>query len=155
MADDFDMGESLPEEAPNRTFAIAAAVIGGLLVVSLACLALYTLVISPRQRAERDRIATETALAGVPSATVEIQQVEPTATDTPAPTSTNTPTSTSTPTNTPEPPSEPTSTPTATPVALPDTGVIDDIGVPVLVLMAGALIAVVFMARYLRGRATR
>jgi hypothetical protein len=38
---------------------------------------------------------------------------------------------------------------------LPDTGVIDDIGVPVLVLMAGALIAVVFMARYLRGRATR
>ncbi|MGD2253650.1 MAG: hypothetical protein PVF70_12115 [Anaerolineales bacterium] len=155
MADDFDMREPLPEEAPNRTFAIVAAVIGGLLVVSLACLALYMLVISPRQKAERDRIATETAMAGVATATVEIQQVEPTATNTPTPTATNTPTSTATPTNTAEPLAEPTATPTATPVALPDTGVIDDIGVPMLALMAGALIAVVFLARYLRGRAAR
>ncbi len=43
-------------------------------------------------------------------------------------------------------------TPTPTPTALPATGFADDVGVPGLLMMGLALIAVVFIARQLRTR---
>ncbi len=43
MAEDFEVGGPPPEESSNRTFVLAAAGIGGLLVLSLICLGLYAL----------------------------------------------------------------------------------------------------------------
>jgi hypothetical protein len=58
MADDFEVGGPLPEESTNRPFVIAAAVLGGIMLLSIVCLGLYALVLAPRQRAAR---ATEAA----------------------------------------------------------------------------------------------
>jgi len=63
MAEDFDVGGPLPEESGNRTFVIAAAGLGGLLIVSMICLLVYALVLAPLQRearateAERDQFS--------------------------------------------------------------------------------------------------
>src|SRR4030065_567145 len=62
MAEDFDMGGAPPEEPTNRTFFIAAAGIGGLLVLSMICLALYALVLAPAQQRNRAAEATQIAL---------------------------------------------------------------------------------------------
>src|SRR3972149_4478863 len=53
MADDFEVGGPLPEESTNRPFVIAAAVLGGIMLLSIVCLGLYALVLAPRQRAAR------------------------------------------------------------------------------------------------------
>src|SRR3989304_5526851 len=50
MAEDFEVDGSPPEESENRTFVVAAAGLGGLIVLSLICLGLYVLVLAPRQR---------------------------------------------------------------------------------------------------------
>ena len=39
-----------PEESSNRTFVIAAGILGGIVLLSVACLAAYALLIAPRQR---------------------------------------------------------------------------------------------------------
>jgi Tfp pilus assembly protein PilV len=62
MAEDFDIGGAPPEEPTNRTFVIAAAGIGGLLVLSMICLALYALVLAPAQQRNRAAEATQIAL---------------------------------------------------------------------------------------------
>jgi hypothetical protein len=62
MAEDFDIGGAPPEEPSNRTFVIAAAGIGGLLVLSMICLALYALVLAPAQQRNRAAEATDIAL---------------------------------------------------------------------------------------------
>lgn len=62
MAEDFDIGGAPPEEPSNRTFVIAAAGIGGLLVLSMICLALYALVLAPAQQRNRASEATDIAL---------------------------------------------------------------------------------------------
>ena len=50
MADDFEVtSEPLPEGG-NRTFVIAAAGLGALIVLSMICLGVYALVLQPRQR---------------------------------------------------------------------------------------------------------
>ena len=112
MAEDFDfevppMDEG--EEKPNRTFITAVAAIGGLLILSLICLGVYTLVIAPRQREARERLPTEVSLTSTEHARLltetAIADVSPVAVDdTPTPTSTTAATPTSTaamPTSTP------------------------------------------------------
>jgi hypothetical protein len=49
MAEDFEVTVRL-QESENRTFVVAAAGLGGLIVLSLICLGLYVLVLAPRQR---------------------------------------------------------------------------------------------------------
>jgi hypothetical protein len=124
MAEDFDF-EVPPvheeDESPNRAFITAVAGIGGLLILSLICLGLYTLVIAPRQREARERRPTEIALTNTEIARLLTETaiagqgpgpgdgtVTATSTTTPTPTevvvvSTSTPTIT----HTPEPTEDP------------------------------------------------
>ncbi len=124
MAEDFDF-EVPPvqeeDESPNRAFITAVAGIGGLLILSLICLGLYTLVIAPRQREARERRPTEIALTNTEIARLLTETaiagqspgpgdgtVVATSTTTPTPTevvvvSTSTPTIT----HTPEPTADP------------------------------------------------
>ena len=87
MADDFEVGAPPPEESSNRTFLIAAAAIGGLLILSMICLAVYSLVLAPRAREARLQEATQIVLENTRVAqalTEEAQgtRVTPTATAT-------------------------------------------------------------------------
>lgn len=185
MAEDFEVGGPLPEESSNRTFVIVAAVLGGALILSIICLALYALVLAPRQRSARateaaDIILQNTRVAESITQTAQARRASPTLTPSqtliPSPTATNTPTKVVVlPTDTPTPLSatatmEPltataaaqatinaltgglTPTATATATALPTTGFADEVGVPGLLLLGGALLAVIVIARSLRTR---
>ncbi len=158
-----------PEESSNRTFLIAAGILGGIVLLSIACLAGYALLILPSQRAQQGQAATAQAaqnlqVAQALTATAQALIV-PTATITPPPTQTPViaqATATAVPsTNTPDPATatvaaaltqaaqaQLTHIPTST--ALPGTGVADQYGAPGLVLMGMALIGVIFLARRLR-----
>ena len=152
MAEDFEFAEMQPEGSRNRTFVIVAAALGGLVVVSLIVLALYTFLISPRQEQQAAN-ATETSIALTSLALAQI----PTETDTPRPTSTPFPTETPTLSPTADQSTE-TATPeatrgliiTPTPSGLPDAGFADDVGLPGLVIMALALIGIVIITRRVR-----
>jgi hypothetical protein len=180
MAEDFEVGGPPPEESSNRTFVLAAAGIGGLLVLSLICLGLYALVLAPRQRQARADQATQiafenatreaeitlTAGARFPSATAPA-----THTSTPSRTPTRTATAVvvvasptiAIPTNTLDPAAATASflatqaarTPTATVTALPVTGFADEGGFPMLILLGGALVLVAMVARQMRLRPAR
>jgi len=177
MAEDFEIGGPPPEESSNRTFVVAAAAIGGLLVLSMVCLAVYALFLAPRQRqAASDRATqialdntqvaqsiTETAGARFPSATSPA-----THTATASATATRTPTPvvvipTATPTVAPGTfdPAAATAaaaatraalTPSPTVTALPTTGFADEGGFPMLIALGGVLILVAIVARGLRTR---
>jgi type II secretory pathway pseudopilin PulG len=179
MAEDFEVGGPLPEESSNRTFLIAAAGIGGLLVLSMICLGVYALVLAPRQQQARVEQATQIVLQNTQVAQSLTQTAAagratqtPTPSETPVP---NTPTATATqvvviPTDTPfttfgtSAPLTSTAaaqqtldaaqqtTPTATPTALPATGFADEAGLPTLFLLALGLLAVVIVARGIRTR---
>jgi hypothetical protein len=180
MAEDFEMGGPLPEESSNRTFIMAAAGLGGLLILSMICLAVYALVLAPRQQEAR---ATQAALIIVQNTEVAQTQTAEAAEDTPTsiPTVTNTPLPTATvtptqvvvlPSDTPTPfttlptidpltataaaqataDAEAGETATATPTALPATGFADEAGIPTLILFGALLVVVVFIARGLRTR---
>jgi hypothetical protein len=179
--------EPLPEESNNnRTFLIAVGILGGIILISLACLVGVYLFGSQRTAAQQQQEqaaaeATLTAQAGVDfinqalTATFEAS-ILPTATLEP----TITPVvSVPTATETPDPadvaaleagtPAAATATvgaaltqaalaqltiiPTTT--ALPDTGFMDDYGVPGLVVMALAFMIVILLARRLRISPTR
>ena len=155
-----------PEESSNRTFLMAAGILGGIVLLSIACLAGYALLILPSQRAGQEQAATAQA--------VQNQQVAQALTATAAalsfPTATTTPLPTQTPviaqptaasTSTPDPATatvaaaltqaaqaQLTHLPTST--ALPATGIADEYGAPGLVIAGMALIAVIFLARRLR-----
>jgi len=102
MTEDYDIGGPLPEESGNRTFVIAAAILGGLLILSMIFLAVYALILGPRQRAASEsQRATE-------AAQILLQNTEEAMTQT-AEAIGVTPTDTPAPTDTPEPP---TATPT-------------------------------------------
>ncbi len=90
MAEDFDIGGAPPEEPSNRTFVIAAAGIGGLLVLSMICLALYALVLAPAQQRNRAADATAVALQNTEVAQ-SITQTSDAARATPTRPSTDTP----------------------------------------------------------------
>ena len=160
-----------PEESSNRTFLVAAGILGGIVLLSIACLAGYALLILPSQRAGQEQAATAQA--------VQNQQVAQALTATAAalsfPTATATPLPTHTPviaqptaanTSTPDPATatvaaaltqaaqaQLTHMPTST--ALPATGIADEYGAPGLVIAGMALIAVIFLARRLRAAPTR
>jgi hypothetical protein len=185
MADDFEVGEPLPEESSNRTFVMVAGGLGALLVLSMICLGVYALVIAPAQQERALQQPTEIALQNTQTAldltaTAEAEEATetPEATDTPEPSATPTETATPTevvviPTETPFTtlstlaPQTATAaaqatldaetqleTPTATPTALPATGFADEVGLPALMLMAAALLAIVIVARRLRNATT-
>jgi type II secretory pathway pseudopilin PulG len=182
MAEDFEVGGPLPEESSNRTFVIAAAGLGALLVLSIVCLAVYALVISPRQRqaSEATRAAQAIEIDLQNTAVAQTQTAEAIgATDTPEPTATDTPEPSVTPTQVVVLPSDtptpfltlPTMEPqtataaaqatlaamgggggTPTPTALPTTGFADEVDMPILLLLGGALLVVIFITRGLRSR---
>lgn len=180
MAEDFEVGGPPPEESSNRTFVLAAAGIGGLLVLSLICLGLYALVLAPRQRQARADQATQIALENTRVA-AEITATAgarfPSATAPPSRTATATSTPTRTPTSvvvvasptatvitaTLDPAAataaflatQAARTPTATVTALPVTGFADEGGFPMLVLLGGALVLVAVVARQMRLRPVR
>lgn len=173
----YDDEETPPEESSNRTFLIAAGILGGIVLLSLACLAVYALVILPQQRAaqtgEQNAQATQNAqinealtatgiafdLSQTPQATETLPP-----TDTPVvaqPTATNTPEFTLT----PDPATATvaagltqlaasTATIIVTSTALPTSGFADEVGLPGLVIAAIVLIAVIFLARRLRASPT-
>lgn len=158
-----------PEESSNRTFLVAAGILGGIVLLSIACLAGYALLILPSQRAGQEQAATAQA--------VQNQQVAQALTATAGaltfPTATPLPTQTpviaqptATGTSTPDPATatvaaaltqaaqaQLTHVPTST--ALPATGLADEYGAPGLVIAGMALIAVIFLARRLRAQPTR
>lgn len=158
-----------PEESSNRTFLIAAGILGGIVLLSIACLAGYAFLILPSQTASRNQAATAQAaqnlqVAQALTATAQAS-ILPTATETPPPTQTPViAQATATlvvSTNTPDPATatvaaaltqaalaQLTHVPTTT--ALPGTGLADQYGAPGLVVMGMALVAVIFLARRLR-----
>lgn len=174
----YDDEETPPEEASNRTFLIAAGILGGIVLLSIACLAVYALVIAPQrnaadqagqnaqatQKAQVDEALTATGVAFNLSQT-------PQATETFTPTETLVvalPTATDTPefTFTPDPATQTvaagftqlaqsTTTVIATSTALPISGFADEVGLPGLVIAAMVLVVVIFLARRLRASPTR
>lgn len=180
---EFDTADDapLPEESNNnRTFLIAVGILGGIILLSIACLVGVYLFGSQNQPAQQaDDAATQTALANtlfidqaltatanasiLPTATLE-----PTATSVVSfPTATGTLDPNATAVSALEDPGTPaaatatvgaaltqaavaqlTIVPTTT--ALPNTGFIDDYGVPGLVAMSLAFIIVIMLARKLR-----
>jgi len=167
---------SAPEESANRTFYIVAGVIGGVMLLSLICLALYALVYAPQQRNVRAtqvaainaqntqlaQAAVETGLAAKFTATPTVTPIPPTATTSPSPSPTLviaqptqvivSPTIDRTATVsallTEAAAGRLTPTPTAS--ALPDTGFAEDVGIPAMVGLALVLVVVIFLARRLR-----
>jgi hypothetical protein len=177
--------EQLPEESSNnRTFLIAVGILGGIILLSVACIVGIFLVNRNNQTAQQAQIqsATQTAEASnnfinqALTATAQAQAILPTATLPP----TSTPVvNVATVTNTPDPNASPTveaGTPAAatatvgaaltqaaiaqltivpTTTALPNTGFIDDYGIPGLAVMTLAFIMVILLARRLRATPTR
>jgi hypothetical protein len=151
MAEDFEFGDIETEEPRNRRFVIIAAALGGLVVVTLIALALYTFFISPRQE-EQALNATETSIA---LTSIALAQA-PTSTNTPLPTSTPFPTET--PTSVPTLAATDTPTPeatrgliiTPTPSGLPDAGFADEVGLPGLFLLALTMAGLVIISRRIR-----
>ena len=158
-----------PEESSNRTFLIAAGILGGIVLLSIACLAGYALLILPSQKASQQQAATAQAAQNlqVAQALTATSQalILPTATVTPPPTQTpviaQATATTVLSTDTPDPATatvaaaltqaaqaQLTHVPTST--ALPGTGLADQYGAPGLVVMGMALIGVIFLARRLR-----
>lgn len=158
-----------PEENSNRTFLVVAGILGGIVLLSLACVAAYVLFVYPSsQKQTQSAIATQNAQnAQVALALTSTAQAASFPTETLTPPPSQTPviaqaTETSTPsTVTPDPATatvgaaltqaaqaQLTHVPTTT--ALPGTGIADQYGAPGLVIAGMALIAVIFLARRLR-----
>ncbi len=160
--------EPLPEESSNRTFLIAAGILGGIVLLSLACLAgVYFFSILPSRQASNQQAAVlATQNAQVAQALTATFRAQSLATPTPAPTDTPVlaeATATEIPavTDTVLPETATVSAgltqaaiaiqtivPTST--ALPKTGIADQLGYPGLVITAMVLVAVIFLARRLR-----
>ena len=158
-----------PEESSNRTFLIAAGILGGIVLLSIACLAAYALVILPGQRASQEKAAavqltqnaqvaaalTATSQAfSFPTATATFTLTPtpvvalPSATGTPSAVTPLPSTSTVAAALTQAALAQLTTVPTST--ALPGTGIADQYGAPGLVVLGVALVAVIFLARRLR-----
>lgn len=171
----------LPEESNNnRTFFIAVGILGGIILLTVACLVgVYLFSQNSSATADTQNVAlTETAAA---SSNFISSALTATAEAIILPSATVPPTATpvvaaATVTNTPDPNATPESiagvgTPAAatatvaaaltqaaiaqltivpTTTALPQTGLVEDVGIPGLVVMALAFIIVILMARRLR-----
>jgi hypothetical protein len=170
----YEEEETPPEESSNRTFLIAAGILGGIVLLSLACVVGYWLVIRPQQNAaqqanEQNAQATQNAqinealtATGVAFDLSQTPQASPTLVPTNTlvvaqPTATNTLQFTLT----PDPATATvaagltrvaasTATIVLTSTALPRSGFADEFGLPGLVIAAMVLVAVIFLARRLR-----
>lgn len=111
-----DAADEAQAEGQNRTFLIAVAILGGLLVCAIGAFMVWALVINPRMQAQiagpvidetptEEVIAEETPTPELETPTEQPPDDEPTAlpTDTPRPTPTATPTPVIGQTNTPTP----------------------------------------------------
>ena len=173
---DYDEEEAPPEESSNRTFMIAAGVLGGIVLLSIICLAGYALWILPQQQAAQDQqvnAATQNAqvlnaaltatfvsfsLSETPQASPTLEPTltpvvaEPTETSTPEAGATDSTDDAATQTlvalNTQL--ANSTQTVIATTTALPGTGFADEAGLPGLLTMAITLVVVIFLTRRLR-----
>ena len=169
--------EAPPEESSNRTFLIAAGILGGIVLLSIACLAGYALLILPQQNAAK---STQTAVAlqnfdtinDALTATAVAFDLSQTPQASPSAAPSNTPvvaqpSATNTPifTFTPDPATmtvaagltqvaASTATVVLTTTALPTSGFADEVGLPGLVIAAMVLVAVIFLARRLRSTPT-
>lgn len=183
--DEYEGGyeDDLPEESSNRTFVIAASVLGGIILLALLCVAGYALLVLPNQRAAETSVTattiaqetqvaqmlTETAAAEALSAT---PNASPTAVASPTPSLTPAVVAaTETPTATPNTVATetvaaaltqasesiltivPTSSGLPAAEELPDGGFADDVGIPGLVVMMIVLVGIIFLARRLRSAA--
>lgn len=163
--------EAPPEESGNKTFLLVAAVLGGVVLLTIACLAVYGLYILPRQTDQREaqqatliaqnlqvnQALTEKAisdmLSQVPSSTPTLEPTltpvfEPQITPTLTPDNPQTATVAAALTQAAQAQMTVTLLPTAT--LLPNTGFFDDVGTPGLAVMAMALVIVILLARRLR-----
>lgn len=177
--DDFDLEDLEPKEeeqpgkSTNRTFLLVAGILGGILILTLVCIAVYAMVYLPQSRE-----AESTEVAEINAQNTEVSKLSALTAE--ARSWTSTPTATLKPTDVPDTPTPvlvATDTPglggadltvdprtatvaalltqqavNITPVAteLPDTGIMDNVGIPGLVALAGTLILVIFLARRLR-----
>jgi hypothetical protein len=165
--DDNNFDAAPPEETSNRTFLIAAGILGAIVLLSLACIAGYVLVILPQQQASQAQAvnaqATQAAQIGqaltatfqaqiVPTATLPPSQtpVVAQASETPIPLTPTTDPSTATVAAalTQAAVAQLTVVPTSS--ALPGTGIADEFGFPGLIVMTIALVVVILVARRLR-----
>ena len=165
---DFDDANP-PEESSNRTFLLAAGLLGGLVFLGLLCIAGYFFLRNnSNQQSESTIQAQNTQNAATIQAGVTQTSIAQSLTQTAAVTNTVPPTSTpviaaatATFTATTNPAtatvgaaftqianSTQTIIPTST--ALPNTGFADDVGAPGLIAIAIALVVVIFLVRRLR-----
>lgn len=173
----YDEAEAPPEESSNRTFLIVAGILGGIVLLSIICVAAIVLVYLPQRATQNEaQSVAQTQQAQVQDAlTLTALSFElsltPQASITPLPTDTLVvaqPSATNTPefTSTPDPATSTviagltqvagfaaTVLPTST--ALPSSGFADEVGLPGLVVAAMVLVAVIFLARRLRAAPTR
>jgi hypothetical protein len=165
----FDDDANPPEESSNRTFLLIAGILGGLVFLGLLCIVGYFFFMNG---ANQGNTATAQAQATQQEATIQAgltqtaaaQGLTQAAAVTLTVPPTNTPViaeATMTPSETPNPAtatvaaaftqiavSTQTIIPTST--ALPNTGFADEVGAPGLILVAMALVAVIFLVRRLR-----
>jgi hypothetical protein len=158
-----------PEESGNKTFLLVAAVLGGIVLLSIVCLAVYGLYFLPKQTATRNnaqatlveqnlqvnQALTEKALMSLPSPTLTLAPTETPVfqqfTPTVAPVDPQSATVAAALTQAAQAQLTVTGMPTSTLLPnMPNTGFIDDVGAPGLVVMALALVIVILLARRLR-----
>jgi TRAP-type C4-dicarboxylate transport system permease small subunit len=166
--------ETPPEEGSNRTFLIFAGILGGLVLLGLLCVVGYILFTRTNsQQTEATALQQATYQAATIQAGLTSTAAVRALTQTAAVTNTVPPTNTpviAQPTVTASPTQNPatatvgaaftqiavsTGTVISTSTALPNTGFADDIGAPGLLLMAIALVVVIFLVRRLRAAPTR
>jgi hypothetical protein len=166
--------ETPPEEASNRTFLIAAGILGGLVLLGLLCVVGYIIFSrGSNQQAEETALQQATNQAATIQAGLTQTAIVVGLTQTAAVTNTVPPTNTpviAEATVTPSPTENPatatvaaaftqlavsTQTVIATSTALPNTGFVDEFGAPGLMLIAIALVVVIFLVRRLRAAPTR
>ena len=172
-----------PEEKNNKTFLVIAGIMAGLVVLTLIGLAVYLLVLAPRLNAQRASSqatieAGNAQMAQQMTMTAQAALWTPTSPATAIPTNTPKPLPTNTPVIALNSPAAPTSTvdtlliaqqtqqalnATATAAAIsaagsagmPDTGFFDQIGLPTMILLAFALVVIIFLARRIRRSAAK
>jgi len=166
--------ENPPEESSNRTFLIAAGILGAFVLLAICGVVGYILFTrSSNQQAQAVALQQATEQA----ATIQVGLTQTAAvsalTQTAAVTNTVPPTNTpviAQATSTPSPTQNPatatvgaaftqiavsTQTVIATSTALPNTGFVDEFGAPGLLMMAVALVIVIFLVRRLRAAPVR
>jgi hypothetical protein len=163
-----------PDGSNNRTFVLVASILGGLMLLTLICTALYAFFLLPRSRQQREaQVATlnaqNTAVAVAVTQTSRASRWTPTSPPTLEPTATQAPTNTpvlaqpATRTSTPiidavattqsalfTLAAEVTQTTILTSTALPTSGFADEVGAPGLLALAVVLVVVIFLVRRLR-----